>query len=410
MAMRIALVHNLPSGGAKRALFEWARRLSERHHLYAFTLSTADHAFCDLRPFVTGHEEFPFTTSRLFSTPLGRLNQWQRWRDIGRLDALGRRIAGAIDAGAFDVVFAHTCQFTFLPTCLRFVRTPAVYYLHEAFGRAQSVDSQPGPVPGRAFRRWLDHVDPLPALYRRRLDALQRTGLAAGVRLLANSTFTRARMRAAYPGADPPVCGYGVDANTFRPRTEVRREGHVLSVGELTPRKGFAFLVNALARIPEPERPRLKLACNVVRADERAHVEQLARDLGVLVDIAVGVTTDALVREYNRAAVCVYAPHQEPFGLVPLEAMACGTAVVGVDEGGVRESVVHGRTGLLVPRDAGQFAEAVRTLLADQALGIEYGQHARAHVLAEWTWERSTTAIEAQLRGVADGNGPMGVM
>ena len=209
-------------------------------------------------------------------------------------------------------------------------------------------------------------------------------------------------MRAAYDIDDPPICRYGVDTDTFRPLGDQERGRHVLSVGELTPRKGFDFLVEALARVPEASRPTLRLVCNVVGIGERSYLEQLAVDRGVRLEIAVGLRTDALVREYNRAACCVYAPHAEPFGLVPLEAMACGTPVVGVDEGGVRESVVHERTGVLVPRDAGRFAVAVAALLQQPSLVAEYGRQARAHVLAEWTWERSTAAIEAQLRTVVE--------
>jgi glycosyltransferase involved in cell wall biosynthesis len=173
-------------------------------------------------------------------------------------------------------------------------------------------------------------------------------------------------------------------------------------VGELSPRKGFAFLVDALGRIPETERPGLRLACNTVQPDERARVERRARKLGVRLTIRVGLTTEALVNEYASAAFCVYAPHDEPFGLVPLEAMACGTAVVAVDEGGVRESVVHGRTGVLVSRDAQAFAKAIGALWHDPSRAAELGRQGRAHVKAIWTWERSSAAIEAQLRGAID--------
>jgi glycosyltransferase involved in cell wall biosynthesis len=259
------------------------------------------------------------------------------------------------------------------------------------------------------MRRVLNRIDPLPSLYRHRLDAGQRRGLAAGVRLLANSAFTSARMGEAYGIGHPPVCPYGVDGDAFRPLPDHPRGGHVLSVGELSPRKGFLFLVDALGRLPEARRPALRLACNAVRDDERARVEQRAHQSGVRLEVAVGLTTDDLVREYNRAALCVYAPHQEPFGLVPLEAMACGTAVVGVDEGGVRESVLHGRTGLLAPRDADAFAQAVGHLLDDPARATEYGRQGRVHVLGRWTWDRSTAAIEAQLRGVVEG-GPVGAV
>ena len=112
--MRIALFHNLPSGGAKRAVYEWTRRLAASHEVDVYTLSGADHAFCDIRPLVQEHHVLDFTPHRLFESPWGRLNQLQRWRDLGKLTRLGRCIAREIDAGDYDVVFAHPCHYTLL--------------------------------------------------------------------------------------------------------------------------------------------------------------------------------------------------------------------------------------------------------------------------------------------------------
>ena len=69
--MRIALFHNTPSGGAKRAIYEWTRRLATNHEIDVYTLSSADHAFCDIRPFVQRHHIFDFTPRRLFNSPWG---------------------------------------------------------------------------------------------------------------------------------------------------------------------------------------------------------------------------------------------------------------------------------------------------------------------------------------------------
>ncbi|MGE3841512.1 MAG: glycosyltransferase family 4 protein [Vicinamibacterales bacterium] len=394
--MRIALFHNLPSGGAKRAVFEWTRRLVERHDVDVFTFETADHAFCDLRPLVASHREYPLRRRRCFESPFGRFNQLQRWRDLVDLDALSRQMGADIDQGGYDVLFAHTCQLTFIPVVLAWCRLRSVYYLHEPFGRAWPA---PGGEPTAGpIRRRVDAIDPLIRLYRTKLDRLQRASLERP-RLLANSEFTRRQMAEAY---DVPstVCYMGVDTTAFSPRS-VERSRHVLSVGELAPRKGFRFLVEALSRIAEGRRPVLRLACNVVQPVERSLVENMARSLGVQIDVRVGLGTEALAAEYGQAAFCVYAPLREPFGLVPLEAMACGTAVIGVAEGGVTESVVHDVTGLLLPRDAGVFAEAIDRLLSDPERAARYGQRGRARVFERWTWDRSVQEIERNLAAAA---------
>ena len=89
---------------------------------------------------------------------------------------------------------------------------------------------------------------------------------------------------------------------------------------------------------------------------------------------------EKLKNYYNRARLCVYTPVAEPFGLVPLEAMACGTPVVGIREGGVPESIVHEQTGLLVERLHERFAAAVQSLLANPDLAETYGRNGREHV------------------------------
>lgn len=91
-----------------------------------------------------------------------------------------------------------------------------------------------------------------------------------------------------------------------------------------------------------------------------------------------------LVRLYNQARAFIYAPILEPFGLVVLEAMACGTPVVAVKEGGVRESVIDGVTGWLIPRDPHIFADALGRLLSDEQLALTIGKAGREKVAAEF--------------------------
>jgi glycosyltransferase involved in cell wall biosynthesis len=168
-------------------------------------------------------------------------------------------------------------------------------------------------------------------------------------------------------------------------------------VGELSPRKGFDFIVESMANIPSQRRPALKLACNAIQPQERSYVESLAAMREVDLQILTSLNTDELRVLYNRAKLCVYAPHLEPFGLVPLEAMACGTPVVGIREGGVQESVIDGHSGLLVNRNPVDFAEAIEKFLIDPNLVKQYGLNARAHVEKNWSLENSTSQLEKYL-------------
>jgi glycosyltransferase involved in cell wall biosynthesis len=394
--MRIAIFHNVPSGGAKRALYEWVFRLANNHHIDVYSLETADHTFCDIRPFVSKYEVYKFTPRSLFKSPFGRLNQFQRWRDLGSLEQLNRRIAMQINVGGYDVLFAHTCKFTLIPALIKYVEIPSAYYLHEPFGPGFSRHFE-RPYLSRSDRQeLLNRIDPLIGLYKHRLASIQSHNVHGTTRLLANSTFTSEHIKMEF-SVDAEYCPYGVDLSGFQSLSDSSQEDFVVSVGEMSPRKGFDFIVESLGKIPAEFRPALKLACNMVQDDELKYVTDLAKINNVELEVLVGLGVTELRSLYGRARLCVYAPVKEPFGLVPLEAMACGTPVVGVREGGVQESVIHENTGLLVERDAHQFGEAVRYLLAEPELAATYGRNGRENVINNWTWERSVSILNSHL-------------
>jgi len=393
--VRIAVYHNLHSGGALRTLTEQVRRLSVRHDLALFTLTTATPVEVD----GVLVRAFPFRPGPELRRPLGRINRAVRAADLVRLARVNRRVAQAIDAGGFDVVLVHPCRFTQAPSLLRHLRTPAVYYCHEPLRRLYEP-----PVPRPYLRRSplrgaLDKVDPALRLYRALLRRSDRAATQAATCVLVNSAFTRDNVRRIY-GIEAHVCRHGIDADRFRP-LGVARDGFVLSVGALTPYKGFDLLVEGLARLPADARPSLRLICNYVEPQERAYLEGLAAGRRVDLGIRVGVDDEDLVAAYNRAALVAYTPHREPLGLVPLEAMACATPVVGVDEGGVRETVLHGRTGLRVPRDPRALAEAIGDLLECPERARMMGQAGRRWVVEAWDWEGAVQDLLRHLGAAA---------
>jgi len=130
--MRIALYHNLTSGGAKRTLSEAAKRLAQLYHVEVYSLTSANHRFADLRPHAAGYHVFDFSPFPQFGSPFGRLNQVGRIIDLLRLRIVGRKVAWKIDQGNYDVVLAHPCQLETRPSVLSYLQNvPAVYYCHE---------------------------------------------------------------------------------------------------------------------------------------------------------------------------------------------------------------------------------------------------------------------------------------
>ena len=190
----------------------------------------------------------------------------------------------------------------------------------------------------------------------------------------------------------------GVDARAFSPDGPIaERSGRprVVSVGRLVRRKGVDEVVAAMARVPEAE---LVVAGGAGEGDPdlarlqdlavRCHVADRVRFLGPVARAEV----PALLRSAD-AVVC--APWYEPFGIVALEAMACGRAVVATAVGGMQDTVVHGVTGLHVPpRRADVLGAALRGLVGNPTWPYAFGVAGRDRVLARYTWERVAAATE----------------
>jgi glycosyltransferase involved in cell wall biosynthesis len=223
--------------------------------------------------------------------------------------------------------------------------------------------------------------------------------------ILANSFYSRESILRAY-GLDARVCYLGIDTARFvhqgRPREEF-----VIGVGALVPEKNVHFAVAALAALPEP-RPKLVWVANVAEPGYLAQVQSAARDAGVAFEPRVRIPDTEVVDLLNRAAVMVYAPRLEPFGLAPLEANACGLAVVAVAEGGVRETVVDGLNGLLVPHEPAAMAAAIQRLLRDPAYAQSLGEAGAKWVAEKWSFPAATERLEQALGRVVRESKPSG--
>lgn len=393
--MKIAVFHNLPSGGAKRTLCESLRRLSARHQIDVYTLSCANHTFADLRPHVARYEVFPFQPWPLLKSPFGRMNQIIRLIDLMRLRSVYRNVARAIEQGQYDLAYVQPCQFEIAPSVIRYLqrRVRTVYYCQEPLRRLyEKMPVRPYDRLDSGAQQMLNRLDPFPALYHKVLKETDRRNIQCAEKVLVNSVFMRDAVFQVY-GIKAAVSYHGIDVQMFRP-THIEKQDMLLSVGSLTPLKGFDFLIRAVSRIPKDARLPLVIASNFQNPLERDYLNTLACDLDVELRMLEDITDDRLVALYNQARLTVYAPVREPLGLVPLESMACGTPVVAVKEGGMQETMVHACTGLLVERDPDKFAAAVLSLLSDTPLREEYGRLGRQHVLDHWTWDRAVTTLE----------------
>ena len=236
----------------------------------------------------------------------------------------------------------------------------------------------------------------------------ERTAASAAAAVVAVSDGMRADILAAYPEIPAErvwVIRNGIDTSEYRPdpNTDVlERYGidlarpYVIFVGRITRQKGVPVLLRAaFGLIPEAQLVLLAGAADT--PEQLAEVTELVDGLrasrsGVFW-IPEMLPKPDVIQLLSHATVFAIPSVYEPLGIVNLEAMACGTAVVGSRTGGIPEVVADGETGLLVPPGEPEpLAEALNVLLRDPDRAEAMGQAGRKRAVSEFGWP----AIAAQ--------------
>ena len=198
----------------------------------------------------------------------------------------------------------------------------------------------------------------------------------------------------------------GVDVERFSPEgpAEPRPGGarrRLVAACRLVERKGIGDAICALAEVPGVELHVAggPAAAELERDTEARRLRALASEAGVAgrVKLRGRVGREAMPALLRSADAVVCAPWYEPFGIVPLEAMACGVPVVATAVGGQMDSVVHGVTGVHVPpHDATALAAAVRELLSDDDRRAQLGHEGRRRARRLYDHERVAAATRSQ--------------
>lgn len=208
-------------------------------------------------------------------------------------------------------------------------------------------------------------------------------------------------------------CGF--DPTEFWPvdKVQARREliypperPLILQLGRLVPRKGIDVPVRALARLKTRHGIRARLVIVGGESDdpdpqatpEIGRLQAIAEDEGVADQVEfTGRRGRQVLRYYYSAAdVFVTTPWYEPFGITPVEAMACATPVIGARVGGIRTTVQDGKTGFLVPpRDPDAVADRLAYLYAHPEMLRAFGQAGRARAIKQYTWAQVANRVSA---------------
>lgn len=412
--LRIAVWHNLPSGGGKRALFHHVKGFIERgHYVEAWCPPSADQTYLPLSELCDEHVVALSTFRPWPWLRKGRVLV-DYWEMAGRLSAMNdhcRECAAQINRGGFDLLFSHPCIFFRVTSIAKHVQIPSLIYLHEPYRWLyEALPRFPWaalPKTSRGIRsagRWLKSVLDLIRVQSLRLQVREEIENASAFNtILVNSLYSRESVLRAY-GLESKVCYLGIDCEQFAPSGEPI-EPFVVGLGGLSYAKGADRAIRALGYVDPRKRPELRWVGNFSSPEYERELQTLAAKCGVRFTVKVRVSDAELVSLLSRAAMLLYTSRLEPFGLAPLEANACGTPVVAIAEGGVRESIQHEQNGLLVDGDdPRKLARAIERLIDDTEFAQELRERSLHYVRANWQMKGAIDRLEAALLAVKLGD------
>jgi D-inositol-3-phosphate glycosyltransferase len=229
-------------------------------------------------------------------------------------------------------------------------------------------------------------------------------------RVIAATLLEKSQMGWAYgaPTDRIEVVPPGVDLERFKPMSQAEAKAQlgiplehrpILFVGRVQPLKGIDTLIKSLALVKQREPGIAQNIClSIIGGDpnpdsqiEQAEFERLKTlsaelDMGELITFLGAKDQDTLVYYYSAAEMVVMPSHYESFGMVALEAMACGTPVIASDVGGLSFNIEDGFNGYLVPgRDPQALADKILLLLKYKALRDQLSEQAQAWV-TRYSW------------------------
>lgn len=213
------------------------------------------------------------------------------------------------------------------------------------------------------------------------------------------------RIRMVPCGIDPTMF-YPEEKQKARTMLGLDPERHLLlHVGRMVPRKGIDNILMAMSHLEDTNARLLIIGGTENESEEWNRLKNIVRETGIKDKVQfLGQLNGSVLRSYYSAAdLFLTTPWYEPFGITPLEAMACGTPVVGADVGGIKYSVLHGKTGwLLPPKTPIMLAKAVNNLLRRRQLLNEMGAQAHYRAHHYFTWQKVGEQIMKTYQEVID--------
>ena len=362
--MKIAVLDNVPEGGAKRVVFEEIKRLALKHSIAYYT-NTHKSAF-DFEKFVKVNR-FPLNIKRKrgWKRPQMELELLQEIPDQYR------QMAKAINKSDADVVLAHPCQLTQAPYLLRYLTKPSVYFMEEVLRVAYEPHLQPLKSIKVPFR----YYESARRVLIKNIDLIN---LRKATKLVTSSRFVARQIKQIY-GRLAQAIHLGVDTNTFKPKQTYK-------LSPRTPRDAGNQLLFVGRKNHIDCYPLIKSVAKSLEPEFRVEYVTLSSNKFKLTDKKM-----AELYQTSLATLCL--AFNEPFGLVAVESMACGTPVIAVNQGGYRETVIDNKTGFLIARSQESLIKSVYKLKS-APLRNKLSRTAVGHVKRNFSWDKHVAKLE----------------
>jgi glycosyltransferase involved in cell wall biosynthesis len=357
-------------GGAGKFVLETADRLAQRDLDVVVLTLTADNA-------IVG--DYKHVKFHCIGGPLP--NTFSHW--LGFI-SLARRIEQAISQLKPDILFPQVFPANYWGFLYkrRHRDIPCIWYCHDPNAFVHNLDTILGLKGGikyaalisNPFFQWLDR---------------ELVGYAD--RILVNSQYTAGLVKRIYHR--PATVVYpGVDTTKFKPSQQ--KEEFFFTISRLTKFKKVDLIIKALASLKQEGNG----PCLIVGGDgeEKTNLMNLAHKLKLSQQVQfVGRLLYEDVSSYlAKAKFAIFPSTNEPFGLVPLEAMACGTPVIVSNSGGPKETVIEGETGLTFEADSQvDLANKIQTLWGNVDLIRQMSLAARKHVAKNFSWDNTVDIL-----------------
>ncbi|WP_435355247.1 glycosyltransferase family 4 protein [Emticicia sp. SJ17W-69] len=404
--MKIAIWHNLPSGGGSRALNYHINGLHQRNHYIEIWSNSPDaDGFMQIPMGIKVHQIPLIRNKKISFRDKIKSVFFEKDQNILDMEAHCQRCADEINNGDFDVLFANSCFYYAVPFIAKYIKIPKVLYLGEPFrffyeSLPRLVWEAPRGVAGQLFRRsyWLPILEDLWVERKNRVQLREeRKNYEAFDKVLVNSIYSAESCLKAY-GSPAEVCYLGIDSSIFK-ENQIASSDYVIGLGNFYINKNPRLAIEALAEMKQ-NKPKLIWVANMVDKAYSQEMSELAQKLNVNFEIKTLVNDEELVCLLSNALCMIYTSQLEPFGFAPLEANACGTPVIALQEGGVKETIIDGKNGFLSNRNPQKIAKYLDFLAQNKDLREEMGIFAAQYVRTEWTLEKCTNNIENALESV----------